>query len=71
MSLPPLSRSQSSLRGKKIVDMSVVQLRDWVAACDAVEIWKHTPAKTRRGWKRSRAEAIAELARRGESVDNV
>jgi hypothetical protein len=71
MSLPPLSRSQGSLRGKKIVDMSVAELKDWIAACDAVEVWKHTASKARRGWKRSRAEAIAELARRGEPVDGI
>jgi hypothetical protein len=67
----PLSKSQESLRGKKIVDMSVSELKDWVAACDAIEVWKHTPSKTRRGWKRSREEAIAELARRGESTEPV
>ena len=66
MSIPPLSKSQTSLRGKKIADMSVAQLKDWIAACDAVEVWKSTPPKTRRGWKRSREEAIAELVGRGK-----
>ena len=67
----PLSKSQESLRGKKIVDMSVSELKDWVAACDAMEVWKHTPSKARRGWKRSRSEAIAELAHRGEGIERV
>ena len=51
--------------------MSVDQLRDWIAACDAVEAWKGTPAKTRRDWKRGSAEAVAELMRRGEVGDTV
>jgi hypothetical protein len=46
--------------------MSVPELKDWVAACDAMEVWKHTPSKARRGWKHSRTEAIAELARRAD-----
>jgi hypothetical protein len=60
----PLSRSQESLRGRKIVDMSAVQLREWIDACVRMEEWKYTPTKARRGWKASRAEAEAELERR-------
>ena len=58
----PLSRSQENLRGRKIADMSVEQLRDWIDACQRMEEWKYTPAKARRGWKASRAKAEAELA---------
>jgi hypothetical protein len=61
----PLSQSQQNLRGKKILDMTVPQLRDWIAACDAMELWKHISSKNRRGWKKSREEAVAELLRRG------
>jgi hypothetical protein len=60
----PLSRTQESLRGRKIVDMSVAQLREWIDACVRMEEWKYTPAKARRGWKASRAKAEVELERR-------
>jgi hypothetical protein len=48
--------------------MSVPQLRDWIAACDAMEHWKHISSKARRGWRLSREEASAELALRGVSA---
>jgi hypothetical protein len=60
----PLSRAQQMLRGRKIEDMTVAQLRKWIDACDRIEVWPHTPAKARRGWKASRARAEAELAKR-------
>jgi hypothetical protein len=53
------------LRGRKIEDMTLAQLRTWIDACDRMEVWPHTPVKARRGWKASRAQAEAELARRG------
>jgi hypothetical protein len=63
----PLSKSQSRLRGRKIVDMSVEQLQDWIAACRQMEEWKHTPAKARHDWKVSGSEAMTELERRQKS----
>ena len=62
--MEPLTRSQSSLRGKKIRDMTEEELRDWIRACDKMETYVK-PAKARRGWKASGIEARAELARRG------
>ena len=67
----PLSKSQQALRGRKLVDMSVAQLKDWIAACDAMEVWKFTPSKARRDWKRGREAAVAEHVRRGEAGDTV
>lgn len=60
----PLSKTQESLRGRKIADMSIEQLREWIDACNRMEEWKYTPAKARRGWKASRARAQAELDHR-------
>ena len=60
----PLSPSQEALRGRKVVDMSIEQLREWIDACNRMEAWKYTPAKARRGWKVSRAKAEAEFERR-------
>lgn len=59
----PLTRSQQQLRGKNIRDLTDAQIRDWIAACDKMERWV-TAAKARRGWRLSRNEALAELARR-------
>ena len=61
----PLTRSQQQLRGRKISDMTVEQLRDWIDACDKMETWVGA-AKARRGWRLSGIEAQAELARRDE-----
>ena len=33
----PLTKSQRSLRGKKVVDMTDDQLRDWIDACAKME----------------------------------
>jgi hypothetical protein len=61
----PLTRSQEKLRGrKKPVEMTVAELHDWIAACNAMEAWPGMDAKGRRFWKASRAETEAELARR-------
>jgi hypothetical protein len=66
----PLSASQESLRGRKVKDMTEQQLRDWIDACERMEAWPHTERKARRGWKAGRVEAIAELERRGFSVNH-
>jgi hypothetical protein len=60
----PLSRSQEILRGRKVGNMSVEQLREWIDATNRMDEWKDTPAKARRGWKASRAKAGAGLERR-------
>lgn len=60
----PLSHSQHRLRGRKVVDMSEAQLRDWIDACIKMEEWPRIDGKARRGWKESRIAAEAELARR-------
>ena len=59
----PLTKSQQSLRGRRIVDMSDAQLRDWIHACEKMENWvKH--AKARRKWRLGGVEAEDELERR-------
>jgi len=64
----PLTKSQRKLRGRKIADMTVEQLKDWIAACDKMERWIKKAANARRAWKLSGQEAQAELDRRiGES----
>jgi hypothetical protein len=62
----PLSITQQALRGRKVTDMTDVQLRDWIDACDQMEAWVHITAKARRGWKAARVRAVTELARRNE-----
>jgi hypothetical protein len=59
----PLTRSQQSLRGKKITDMTDTELRDWLDACTKMEVHVK-PAKARRSWKSGAREAEAELQRR-------
>ena len=59
----PLSKSQQQLRGRKILVMSVEQLRDWIDACDKMEAWVDA-AKARREWRLSGIEATEELERR-------
>ena len=63
----PLSKSQQRLRGRKLTDMTIGQLRDWIDACDKMERWV-TAAKARRGWKQSGQEAERELQRRDKSA---
>ena len=65
--MEPLSKSQQTLRGRSVLDMSVEQLRDWLAACSKMELWVK-PAKARRAWRLGLREAIAELDRRGEAT---
>ena len=63
MSDGPLTKSQTSLRGRKICDMSIEQLHDWIDACNKME--RHVKYnKGRRTWTRSRTAAEAELERR-------
>ena len=59
----PLSKSQQALRGRKLCDMSVEQLKDWIDACDKMELWVGY-AKARRGWRKSGIEAENELKKR-------
>ena len=67
MPLPysPLNKAQEALRGKKVADLTDDQLQLWLTACDTMEEWVTNP-KARRGWKRSREAAVAELAKRAE-----
>ncbi|MBA4016738.1 MAG: hypothetical protein C0483_06075 [Pirellula sp.] len=67
MSRSPLTRSQEALRGWDVRDMSIEQLRDWIAACEKMEVWVK-PAKARRSWKLGFVEATEELASR-EAID--
>lgn len=62
----PLTKSQQSLRGRNVKDMTVDQLHDWIAACDAMEHWVASP-KARRSWTTSREQASAELQNRSAS----
>ena len=64
----PLTKSQQSLRGRKIVDMTDAQLRDWIEACEKMEVWVGD-AKARRGWRLSGIEAENELERRNAPAD--
>jgi hypothetical protein len=66
----PLSKQQEALRGRKRVDMTDAQLRDWIDACDKMERWVKA-AKGRRTWVRARADAEAELLRRAERASRV
>jgi hypothetical protein len=62
----PLSKSQQSLRGRKIADMTDHQLRDWIQACEKMENWVGH-AKARRGWRLSGVQAEKELDRRNST----
>lgn len=66
----PLSKRQEAMRGRKRVDMTDAQLRDWVSACDKMEKWVKA-AKARRTWVRARADAESELMRRAERAGRV
>jgi hypothetical protein len=57
----PLTKTQQSLRGRKIVDNE--QLRDWIEACEKMEKWVGY-AKARRSWRLSGIEASDELEHR-------
>ena len=59
----PLTRSQHLLRGRKIADMSIAQLHEWIDACNKMEAWVKD-SKSRRSWTKSRAEAEAALEAR-------
>ncbi|MBI1314554.1 hypothetical protein GC176_24945 [bacterium] len=61
--LEPLSNSQQQLRGRKVQDMTVDQLADWIDACFKMERWVKGN-KARRSWKLGGEEAKAELERR-------
>ena len=65
----PLTKSQQRLRGRKIVDMTDDQLRDWIDACDEMEAWVGA-AKARRSWRASGIDAQAELDQRNAAVDH-
>ena len=60
----PLSKSQQALRGRTLTDMTEDQLRDWIDACNKMEVWPHTAKKARHDWKLGGNEAMAELERR-------
>jgi hypothetical protein len=64
----PLTKSQQSLRGRKISDMTIDQLQDWIAACEKMEQWIGH-AKARREWRISGIEAENELERRNSGSD--
>ncbi len=63
----PLTRSQQSLRGKKIADMTDTELRDWLDACTKME-FHVKPAKARRSWKAGALEAEIELKSRASRL---
>jgi hypothetical protein len=64
----PLTKSQQRLRGRKVQDMSVDELNDWISACDRMEVWvSHN--KARRSWNVAREDAQEELARRIGETD--
>ena len=57
----PLTKSQQKLKGRKVTDMTVEQLKDWIEACEKMERWIARAGKARREWKRSGQEAQTEL----------
>jgi hypothetical protein len=57
-----LSKSQHRLRGRKLQDMTVSELNDWIDACNKAE--QVVEKKARRGWIASKKEALEELGRR-------
>ena len=63
-----LTRSQQALRGKRIADMTEMQLHDWLSACEKMELHVK-PAKARRAWKSAAREAEAELQRRATGCE--
>lgn len=63
----PLSSAQQHLRGRDVRNMTVDELREWINACDRMEMWTKF-AKARRSWKLAREIVFDELAKRG--VDN-
>ena len=66
----PISRSQEALRSIPVRDMNVLQLRDWIDACERMSNWPGMKLhKGRKFWRQNLAEANAELERRGLSPD--
>jgi hypothetical protein len=65
----PLTKSQQKLRGRKVTDMNIDQLIDWISACDKMELWVK-PAKARRSWKEGAQKARCELERRRPSPES-
>ena len=49
--------------------MSDAQLRDWLSACEKMELHVK-PAKARRSWKSAGREVEAELQRRANPSEN-
>lgn len=60
----PLSKDQEALRGKKIKDMSLSELKLWIDACDKMEGWIKNANKARRSWTSSKEKAEHELQKR-------
>ena len=58
--MAPLTKDQQALRGRELRDMSPTQLRDWIEACEKMERSVKFK-KSRRAWKQSREQAVAEL----------
>ncbi len=58
-----LTKTQNSLRGRDVKNMTKAQLMDWMDACAKMEV-SVKAAKARRSWKRAREAAEVELARR-------
>lgn len=69
MSKPPLTKEQQALRGKKITDMTLHELRIWIEACNRMEKWITGANKARRSWASSGVEAEEELRKRLEKLD--
>jgi hypothetical protein len=59
----PLTLSQQRLRGRKVSDMKIDQLRDWLNACEKMSVWVKPP-KARRSWAQGLKEAEEELEQR-------
>ncbi len=61
--MDPLTKSQQALRGLALCDMSIAQLRDWIAACEQMDQMANHK-KAPRGWQKSRELAVKELESR-------
>lgn len=59
----PLSKNQEKLRGRKVSDMAIEELKSWIEACNRMEKWV-SYNKARRSWTQSRMEAETELEKR-------
>jgi hypothetical protein len=58
-----LTKQQEKLRGKKVSDMTILEITTWIEACDKMENWVKGN-KARRSWTQSRDEAENELIKR-------